>query len=710
MRRWIVILLWLATIFGMPKELLADGQTEEGRAGIGVGQVIEGILKTPFELIVELGKIFVTPSRLPGRPEDLYRTPSHVTVVTQEEIRRSQAQTLPQILRQVEGINLFDDVGNNRDLRLSLRGFNEGEDVVVLVDGVRFNEPDANNMIFPLIPLDTIERIEIIRGSSSAVYGDSVFSGIINIITKGVPEGKETFYEESYQWGSYQSHRFLSRTGGVAGPTEWSFSWIRDLSDGYRSNGGIRATYLDAKWKIQSEDGKSSARILLKQVDESMQNPGVLTREEIDADRRQTTNPRDGREIFNTVLSADLAHQLDGNLSMRANLFFRDNSLDFNTTSRTFPSSGTDVIITDTIQKGFVFETTYQREIAMTEHRLVTGVEFSKTVEDDEQYDTVGASRSTQTTDHMTDKDTVAVYSQYDFDLYEWLRVNLGVRFDEIDFTHRDGQNPSDNAENKFSEVSPKAGLVLRPWEDLSIFGNFSRSFKSPNITDLFVFAGVGGSNPQLGPERGENFDLGARFSLKDRLAGSISFYRINLFDEIQFDSTDTDSVAIFGRFSNVAKTRRQGVEASLRGEILKGLDSYLTYTFTEATFRSGTNSGNKLTMVPEHQATGGISFTPTPELTFNSDVLFVGDQFVIGDNANANAKLEHYTVVNSWATFRHKGLEIFFRVNNLFDRFYDTRAVRVTFAEAGAGFTTPVYFFTPAPERNYVVGARLRF
>lgn len=702
MQKWRAAILWILFALWLPGNLFGEE---------GIEETVGSLIGLPFETIVQLGRIFVTPSRLPGRAEELYLSPSHVTVVTQEEIRRSKAQNLPQVLRQVEGINLFDATGNNQDLLVSLRGFSQGEDVVVLVDGVRVNEPDANNMIFPLIPLENIERIEIIRGSSSAVYGDGVFSGVIHILTKGIPEKKETFYEEFYKFGSFQSHQFLSRTGGVAGPTTWSMAWIRDLTDGYRSHGGMQATSLDTKWEIHSEDKNSSATLLLKNVDESIENPGFLTKNEMAADRRQSRNPRDGREIFNTVVSVNLAHALDEGISTRANLFFRENSLDFVTTSRTFPTlAGTDEIITDTLQKGFVFETAYEREIAMTEHHLVAGVEFSKSVEDDRQFDVTGTTRSAQTTDHVTDKDTVGVFGQYDFDLYEWLRVNAGIRYDEVDFTHRDGATPSDNADNEFSFVSPKAGVVLRPWKDLSLFGNISRSFKSPNVTDLFAFAGVGGSNPQLGPEKGENFDGGARFSLRDRLVGSFSYYRINLEDEIEFNVAAADTSAPFGKFDNVAKTRRHGVECSLKGEIIRGLDSYLTYTFTDATFRSGSNSGKKIPLVPAHQFTGGVSYSPHPNLSLHADLLFVGEQFVLGDEANQNPKLERYTVVNTWATFRHRDAELFFRVNNLFDRLYDTRAVRIGFAEDGSGFSAGDYFFTPAPERNMTVGVRITF
>ena len=697
------MLLWSAPLFA---EEIPSKKTEKKQTLFGEG--IEEILSAPFGVVVSLGNILVTPSRLPGKTESLYLYPSQVTVITQKEIQESQAKTIPELLRHTEGIYLYDSVGNDQDLTVSLRGFNEGEDMLILVDGIRVNETDANNMIFPLIPLDTVERIEIFRGSSSAIYGDGVFSGVMNIITKRAPVDKEVFYEAGVDYGSYQSQRYKQFVGGKAGPTDWSFAYIRDLTDGYRSNGGLRGTFIDAKWGFHAPDEKFGWRFLVKNTDESMQNPGALTASEMNADRRQSRNPLDGREMFMTTLSTDMNWQLEDLLTFRSNLFYREESLDFITTSRTFPTlAGTDELITDTFIRGVVAEFDYDQEIFHTTHHLVVGGEFTSSLQDDERYDTTNGVKSALTTSRVTDKYTTGVFGQYDFDVTEWCRLSSGVRFDDVSFNFVDELDAAANRKNHFSEVSPKTGIVFKPWETASLFGNFSHSFKSPNTSDLFAFPGVGGSDPNLGPEKGESFEGGIRFSLWDRLTGSLSYFRINLHDEIRFDGTATSTTFPFGKFSNVAKTRRNGVELSLKGRLLDS-ESYFTYAFTNAALRSGDNSGKKLTMVPEHQFTWGSSYTWRKLLRVGYDAFYVGDQFVVGDDNNTKSPLENYLVTNAQVVYTPKDdMEIFFRVNNLFDTLYSTRAVTIGFSET---FATGTVFYNPAPERNATVGVKVRF
>ena len=137
-------------------------------------------------------------------------------------------------------------------------------------------------------------------------------------------------------------------------------------------------------------------------------------------------------------------------------------------------------------------------------------------------------------------------------------------------------------------------------------------------------------------------------------------------------------------------------------------LENYFTYAFTDATLRSGDNSGKKLTMVPEHQFTWGSSYTCRKTVTVGYDAFYVGDQFVTGDDANTKSVLKDYLVTNARLVYTPKeNVEIFFRVNNLFDTLYSTRAVTIGFAET---FASGTVFFNPAPERNATVGVRVTF
>ena len=119
-----------------------------------------------------LEEVVVTSTRLPGDPVDVRTLPAKVTVITADEIQRSGAKTVQEAIQQATGIVMYDAIGNAFQQTIDLRGFN-GQPVSgtsVFVDGVRANEPDFNTVNFDLIPLETIERIEILPGAS-AIYG-----------------------------------------------------------------------------------------------------------------------------------------------------------------------------------------------------------------------------------------------------------------------------------------------------------------------------------------------------------------------------------------------------------------------------------------------------------------------------------------------------------------------------------------------------------
>ena len=122
--------------------------------------------------VQQLPEILVTDTRLPGIQENILAVPVKVTVISAEDIEQSGARTVQEAVAQATGVVMYDQVGNAFEQRIDLRGYNGNpvSSTSVFVDGVRVNEPEFNLMNFDLIPLETIERIEIIPGAS-AIYG-----------------------------------------------------------------------------------------------------------------------------------------------------------------------------------------------------------------------------------------------------------------------------------------------------------------------------------------------------------------------------------------------------------------------------------------------------------------------------------------------------------------------------------------------------------
>src|SRR5437879_3897357 len=132
----------------------------------------------------ELEEVVVSSTRLPSEKVSIYDLPNKITVITADQIRKSGAKTVQEAIQYETGVVLYDQNGNPFQSTVDLRGFSGQPfpSTSVFLDGVRINEPDTNGMNLDLIPLESIERIEIIPGPS-AIYGKNALGGVINIIT-----------------------------------------------------------------------------------------------------------------------------------------------------------------------------------------------------------------------------------------------------------------------------------------------------------------------------------------------------------------------------------------------------------------------------------------------------------------------------------------------------------------------------------------------
>lgn len=196
---------------------------------------------TPQE-VVPLPEILVTaPARLPEAPVTLAEVPATVQVITGEEIERSRALVLQDAMQQLPGVHLNDEQGNSYQFDMSFRGFTGSpvtgipQGISVFVDGVRVNEPAVEEINFDLLPLDQVERIELIRGPS-AIFGRNTLAGSLNIITKrGGPERRVELEMEGGSFGRRKGGGAMSGTVGafdyyVAGSQFDETGW-RDQSD-----------------------------------------------------------------------------------------------------------------------------------------------------------------------------------------------------------------------------------------------------------------------------------------------------------------------------------------------------------------------------------------------------------------------------------------------------------------------------------------------
>ncbi len=214
MKKWlsVYVVLVLLAFHGYS---LADDEEKEEKSSITMEEVVVTATRTG---------------------QSVEKVPANVTVISQEDIKNSNARTVTDLLRSEEGIVVRDLLGHGKTAQVDLRGYGETGpyNTLVLVDGRRVNEIDLSGVDWTQIPLEQLERIEIVRGTGSVLYGDSAVGGVINIITK-IPSEKFTA-KTGITFGSYKRHKEEIYVSGGHERILASLFASRNETDGYRDN------------------------------------------------------------------------------------------------------------------------------------------------------------------------------------------------------------------------------------------------------------------------------------------------------------------------------------------------------------------------------------------------------------------------------------------------------------------------------------------
>ena len=199
---------------------------------------------------ISLDEVVVTATRT---EEDIDKISSNVTVITQEDIKKSTATTVQDLLRNEAGIIIRDLYGTGTKSTVDMRGFARGLNTAILMDGRKLNEIDLSGVDWNTIPLENIERIEIVRGSGSVLYGDNAMAGAINIITKkGHFTQPELMLDARAE--SYSGHTELGTFTGGTDKIGYFFLLKHRQTSGYRENSDFTAADMNTRLDFKITD------------------------------------------------------------------------------------------------------------------------------------------------------------------------------------------------------------------------------------------------------------------------------------------------------------------------------------------------------------------------------------------------------------------------------------------------------------------------
>lgn len=551
-------------------------------------------------------------------------TLASATVITRDEIERQQARSMQDLLHGIAGVNIANNGGPGKNTTLFLRG-TESDHVLVLIDGVRMGSVSSGTTEIQNFPVELIERIEIVRGPRSSLYGPEAVGGVIHIFTRKGKKGlKPTF---SFGGGSYGT---ISGSATLSGGSERG--WFNLGVSGFNTNGFNACSgspFPDSAGCFTFEPDKDGYRNISGSV-------------------RAGYRFDNGLDIEASFLHADGNNQFDGSFINRTQLMQQV----LGGTARFSPLKRWDITLTagrsrensdNFLEKTFMTRfnarrdtASWQNDISLTPNQLLT----------------LGADYLYDSIDSTSD---FTITSRYNWGIFVQHQIALAAHKLQLSLRHDDNQQFG-------SQVTGSASWGYALTEQVRLTASFGNAFKAPTFNELY-FPGFG--NPDLKPEDARTVEIGAAGKF-DWANWSLNLYETWIDDLIAYDA------GIFTS-ANIDKARIRGLEALFSTRI-KGwhLNSHLT--FLDPIDRStGISRGN---ILPRRS-----------KQAFRIDAFRqFGNHYVLGamflaegqryDNLENTRTLDAYVKVDLRAEYlfnRHWRIQG--RVENLFDKHYETAA-----------------------------------
>jgi iron complex outermembrane receptor protein len=661
---------------------------------------------------LQMKDVVVTSTRLPDVPVDARTLPANVTIITAEAIRKSGAKTVQEAIQWATGIVMYDARGNAFQQTIDLRGFNAQPvpATSVFVDGMRINEPDFNEVNFDLIPFDTIERIEIIPGSS-AIYGKNALGGVINIITKRGTEKHHATGETMF--GSFHRERYSINASGPVGKFDYYANFGREIEDGFRNESDARISRFYGRIGYRPTED-TDVTVSYTYVKDRILEAGSLPLSQATIDPKRNFTPGDFTDNETNVVRLTGRQRLPLGFSLSVNGFYRRLGQQLFNVGQTSTSNN----LKETESRGGVLQLTNESSPFDFRNTLVLGAEFTRN--DFSNRLSSVSSFGPFSSARVTGEDILALYAQDTFHVTSQVILSTGVRYDHDQMAFMDTLAPVNNASLRFNRVTPRAGITYLVAPSSSLYFHYSEGFRVPTIDELFAQGGPFLTNTGLKPVRSHSYEAGVKQRIGNWAEATLALFHSDLRNEIFFTCILCDFSFGDGQNRNIEKSRRRGVEATVKGRYNRYFDGVVNYTFTEAQFRnqfrlSSTRQvdvGDTFPLVPKHRLSVTGNHHPAEGWTLSLIGLYVSTQFFQNDEENSQPRLPGYFLLNSRVAYERRvpggRLTGFLMVNNMLDQQYSTSGIIASNVLTGGG--AQERFVVPAPGLAIYGGISYRF
>jgi iron complex outermembrane receptor protein len=654
--------------------------------------------------IATLEEVVVTATR---DTREIRKIPANVSVITSEDIEKSGALSLVDVLEKLAGIHFTTFSGNPSQAEIDMRGFGQSSHgrVLILLDGRRLNRPDMASINWLQIPINNVEKIEVVRGANSVLYGDHAVAGVINIITKW-GEGKPKV-SASGIIGEDALHDARAGLTGSKHRLSYAFTGEIQETNGWRQRTGFSSK--GAGFNV-GYDLSDFLNIFLggsfNEIDYEM--PGNLTKKEMNENRKQFQPARPARwtqahdnddaldKYYNVNLGLEIISADLGNFDV--NFLYGLKELTSNMES--FPSYRDTEIKTFGITPRYILN----KDIIGYRNKLILGLDcYQETLDLDIFTD---RSRDTKISVTEIEKNSVGYYINDEFNLLDELILSAGARSEKAKIKGKE-INPITNIKSFDEEKdhdgeAVSIGLTYLIEKRSKVFTKFTKVYRYPFIDEQASYQGWGNAfNKDLEAEEGKSYEIGTEFYPIENVRFAITLFRIDMEKEIAWNNATL-------RNENLDETRHQGLEFDGSYKFGKNANIYGNYTYKEAKFTKGIYNDKDIPLVPKHKAFLGLELFFPYGFSLVPEFRYTGKCYLGDDKNNNGEKLADYSLVDILLRYRPPNhrykLLAFVGVGNLFNKEYSTLGYEDWLEDEA--YNT----YYPSPKRTFKAGLSLMF
>jgi iron complex outermembrane receptor protein len=641
-----------------------------------VAAILMAIAPYAFAQSPEEAAVVVTATRFPERRLD---APVGMTIISSEEIARDTARTLPDLLSRFVSVHARDNSGSP-DQQIDLRGFGitGDQNTLVLLDGVRLNENDLSSTKLSAIPLQSIERIEVLPGGGAVLFGGGATGGTINIITKSPIRDLDrgSLYAGYGSYGTVDARAGANISGGAV---DFALNAGHLSSDNYRDNNRLRQESLIGS--VQYAEKGTQVGFKLGADVQHLRLPGVRSETQYESDPRGATTPDDWSERLGAFAILSYGRSF-GAIGLAADLGYR--ASDSNAYFANFgPSSSYSRIRLDSL----VFSPRVRRPFTALgiDSVLIVGLDWAESDYDRRFASSIDAFDSPASST-SGDQASQGVYAQYNGQLDRNTKLTVGARMQRVtDHRTATGFVSSDQSQTQTPHAMEVAlsEMFAGDWQ---VFAKLGTSFRVANIDEngSTVTGDLLKAQTARHKEGAVEYREGGR-----RLRASV--YQIDLENEIYFSPIVIPVNSPFpGANTNLSPTRRTGVELAGHWAASASVDLAGNYAYQSAKFRSGVYggidvSGNEVPLVPRQMASLRFSWRIAEKTLFGADAKYVGRQRYDGDQDNAFPRvMPSYTLVSMKVSREWDDWRFSLSATNVFDVKYFSYGIIDTFNQCG--------------------------